>query len=350
MSNLFATFARKIFPAEKKVYSTRQTELDKIAPGFPDPCTQNTIKEVVMQAEGFIVTIDDELSINWMANNLYTDYAKDFSSVTSKVQLLSMQINRLFTNRGDRYRYKRIVAESLGLVLSEKKSGNALALLKEAEYRITAQGKERARMAYVYGSFFTALFIGVLLCITVQYKNTNWLFGGDVNRYQIAIATLLGGIGSFVSTFVRFKNYEASTNSGLSIHRLDGFLRVLYGCIAALIFTLAIYSNTILGFLNSAAIAQPWVVYFFAAMAGATEFLVPNLINKNMMEPLFRKTFDEETNSAVTEKTITFYKNGKESGEETRNGEKQREPLRKIEEEPEKNGGYFVQGKINLRD
>ena len=85
-------------------------------------------------------------------------------------------------------------------------------------------------------------------------------------------------------------------------------------------------------------------------MAGATEFLVPNLIKKNMMEPLFRKTFEDENKEAVTEKTITFYKNGKENGEEKRNGEKQRESLRKIEDEPETNGGYFVQGKINLRD
>lgn len=350
MSNLFTTIAKKIFPVEREVYNTSPTELDKIAPGYPDPCTLNNVKEVVMQSESFIVTIDDQLSINWKANPTYTDYARDFSSVTSRVQLLSMQINSLFTNKNDRYKYIRIVAEALGLVLSEKRSGNALALLKEAEYRITAHGKERARMAYVYYSFFTALAVGVLLCLTVQYKNTNWLFGGDVNRYQIAIATFLGGIGAFVSTFVRFRNYEASTSSGLSIHRLDGFLRVLYGCIAALIFTLAIYSNTILGFLNSAAIAQPWVIYFFATMAGATEFLVPNLIKKNIMEPLFRRSVDEENKDAVTEKTITFYKNGKENGEEIRNGEKQREQLRKIEEEPERSSGYFVQGKINLRD
>ena len=353
MSNLFTTLTRKLFPAEREVYNSRQMEFDKILPRYPDPSTLNTIIEIVLQSDKFIVTIDDALSINWMTNNKYTEYARDFSSVTSKVQLLSMQVNSLFTGRANKYKYKRIIAEALALVLDEKKSANALALLKEVEYRITEQGKERTRMAYIYYAFFTTLLIGVLLGITVQYKNMNWLFGGDVSRYQISIATFLGGIGAFLSAFIRFRNYEGSTNSGLSMHRLDGFLRVLYGCIAGLIFTLAIYSNTILGFLNTAAANQPWVIYFFATMAGASEFLVPGLIKATTPQTLFKKTGEPEIRERTNEKSVLMYKN-KTNGEESRNvnSEKQAEEINGYgyEEATDKNSGYFVQGKINLQD
>ena len=351
MSSLFASLAKKIFPPEREVYNTRQIELDKICPGYPDPCTLSTVIEIVLQSEKYIVTIDESLSINWMTNNKYTEFAKDFSSVTSKVQLLSMQINRLFTKRAERYKYTRIVAEALALVLEEKRSVNAMALLKEAEYRITEHGRQRAGMAYIYYATFTAFLVGILLCVVVQNKNAAWLFGTDVNRYQIAVATFLGGIGAFISAFMRFRNYKANITAGLSMHRLDGFLRVLYGCAAALIFTLAIYSNTIFGFLNTTAVTQPWVIYFFATIAGATEFLIPNLINKTAPESIVKKRDEAVTGETLVEKTVLLYKN-KENGEEARNGERLKDETKRYEydEDAEKKSGYFVQGKIHLQD
>ncbi len=347
MSTMLTRLANKVFSSEREVYNTTgQMELDKLSPGYPNPSTLTTIKEIVMRSEAFIVTIDDELSINWTANDKYTDYAKDFSAVTSKVQLLSMQVNQLFARKEDRHMYKRIIAEAMALVLYEKKSGNALALLKDAEERILEHGKERTRMAYLYYTFIAALFAGLLLCATLELRNINWFFVGDINRYQITIATLLGGIGAFVSAFIRFRNYEGSTSAGLAIHRLDGLLRIVYGCIAGLILTLAIYSNTFLGFLNTASVNQPWVIYFFAAMAGASEFLVPNLIKPTVTKSLFSNTAEEDNRERVTEKTILLYKNGDNS----RNGEKQKEETRQTEETLDKSSGYFTQGKMNLRD
>ena len=100
MSTMLTRLANKVFSSEREVYhKAGQIELDKLSPGYPHPSTLTTIKEIVMQSEAFIVTIDDELSINWTANDKYTDYARDFSAVTSKVQLLSMQVNQLFIKK-----------------------------------------------------------------------------------------------------------------------------------------------------------------------------------------------------------------------------------------------------------
>src|SRR6266496_3146866 len=345
MSSLFEIFFKKIRGKRKTINNDFEIDLNKIAPQELDPRTLKPIVEVVMQSDQFIVTIDNALSINWMTNDRYTDYATDFSAVTAKVQLLSAQIHQLLAHKGNRYKYKKIVAEALALALHERKSDNALALLTNVENRIKEYGKEGVRMAYIFYAFFTTLFIIVLLGVSIQNKNSSWLFAGDINSYQLSVATLLGGIGAFVSAFVRFKNYEGNIIAGLSMHRLDGLLRVLYGCIAALILSLAIYSNIILGFLNNTTSGnQSWVIYFLAIIAGATEFLIPNFIKNTenaggaKTKPLLEeKDDDDNSKNKITEKTAMIYENeNDESGENDENDiikHKQNEELVKIQEE-----------------
>jgi len=291
MESLFKTLSKKLSAR----YNTEQPDTNNISLNNLDPRTLKPIIEVVSQSDEFIVTIDNSLSVNWMANEGYKGYAKDFSAVTLKVQLLSAQIDQLFANKANRYKYKKIIAEALALALDEKESYKALTLLKEVESRIHEHGKERVRVAYIFYASLTTCLITILIGIFVHYKNRGWLFGGNIGLYQICIATLMGGIGAFISTFFRFRNYEGNITSGLSAHRLDGFLRILYGCIAALILGLAIYSNTILGFLNTA--ANQWVIYFLTAIAGISEFLVPNIIRSTVTE-------NYETTSMFKEKEV----------------------------------------------
>jgi hypothetical protein len=359
MNSLLKTFSKKISGKRKTINNYPETnDLNKVSPQDLDPRTLKPITEIVLQSDKFIVTIDNSLSINWMTNDKYHDYAKDFSVVTSRVQLLSVQINQLFASKANRYKYKKIVAEALGLVLDEKKSDNAIALLKDVEGRIKEYGKERVRIAYIFYAFFTTCLIGLLLWLFVQNKNSSWLFAGNISRYQVSIATLMGGIGAFVSTFIRFKNYEGNIISGLSVHRLDGFLRVLYGCIAGLILALAIYSNTIFGFLNNAAGSQSWVIYFLATIAGASEFLVPNIVRNTgavrntVMKSVFKEKKEDDSNKKkVTEKPVMIYED-KRDGDDNKTVYEQNEGINKMNKMQEeiKITGQVVQGKINLQD
>jgi len=92
-------------------------------------------------------------------------------------------------------------------------------------------------------------------------------------------------------------------------------LRILYGCIAALILGLAIYSNTIFGFLNTS--ASQWVIYFLATAAGASEFLIPNIARSNKIKgvseskSIFNKNEVREDigKSGPTEKKMANNKN-----------------------------------------
>ena len=311
MVPLFKTLSKKLIAIRKKISNnTEQQDINNVSLSNLDTRTLKPIIEVVLQSDEFIVTIDSSLSVNWMANGGYKGYAKDFSAVTSRVQLLSAQIDQLFSNKANKYKYKRIIAEALALALDEKESENALTLLKEVESRIKDYGKERVRIAYIFYASLTTCIIGILIGTFVRYKNSEWLFANNINFYQICITTLMGGIGAFISTFIRFGNYEGNIISGLSAHRLDGFLRILYGCIAALILGLAIYSNIIFGFLNTS--ASQWVIYFLATAAGASEFLIPNIVRSKKIKrvaeskSIFNKNEVREDNdkSSATEKKM----------------------------------------------
>jgi hypothetical protein len=340
---LFKTLSKKLFAKRKKISDTEQPDIHNISLNNPDARTLKPIVEVVLQTDEFIVTIDNSLSVNWMTNGGYKGYAKDFSAVTSKVQLLSAQIDQLFANKANRHKYKRIIAEALALALDEKESGNALAILKEVESVIKDYGKERVRIAYIFYASLTTCLIGILIATFVHYKNSSWLFAGNANIYEICIATLTGGIGAFVSTFIRFRNYEGNIISGLSAHRLDGFLRILYGCIAALILGLAIYSNTIFGFLNTS--ASQWVIYFLAAVAGASEFLIPNVIRSvkakrgNESTSIFKEkdVTEEPDKSSATEKRIVNSINNNDDAETLHQQNKETDKMQE-EADIDKNG------------
>jgi hypothetical protein len=310
MVPLFKTLTKKLFAKRKKIRDTEQPDINNPSLNNFDGRTLKPIVEVVLQTDEFIVTIDNSLSVNWMTNGGYKGYAKDFSAVTSKVQLLSGQIDQLFANKANRYKYKRIIAEALAIALDEKGSANALAILKEVKSRLKDYGKDRVRIAYIFYASLTTCLIAILIATFVHYRNRDWLFAGNIRLYQICITTLMGGIGAFVSTFIRFKNYQGNIIAGLSAHRLDGFLKILYGCIAALILGLAVYSNTIFGFLNTS--ASQWVIYFLATIAGASEFLVPNLVRSiktkrgNENPSIFKEKEVKEDidNHSLTEKRI----------------------------------------------
>jgi hypothetical protein len=100
----------------------------------------------------------------------------------------------------------------------------------------------------------------------------------NTSLFQGLTCIFLGGIGAFISTFFRFKDYKGSLVSGLPIHRLDGALRIVYGMVAALFLCFAIKGDIIAGFASDKGLI--WIMYFLAMVAGASEILVPNLIKQ----------------------------------------------------------------------
>lgn len=261
--------------------------------GDIDEVTGEPILYIVYSSTDFIVTIDEELSLNWLTTDDYTVYAPDFGEVVGSCDLSDALIDRIFDDDFNRFAYKKLLGSVIGRILDDKDSTGARKLLAIIDDRISEHGKERVRMIYMYSAIGTVLVVGFLLAIVV-------LFGGylqakflDPTRYQIILSILLGGVGAFITTFARFNNYKGSLIAGVPIHRLDGFLRIFYGLVAGLIIYLAMKANVLIGFASDTKYI-PWLYYFIAMVAGASEVLIPNLIKQTEGEVGIKKLEKKE--------------------------------------------------------
>ncbi len=248
------------------------------APADIDPASGEKISLVLYQTNGFVVTIDASGNLNWTAKKHLT-YAPEFGSIESQVALSENLVDRIFVGDDNKLSYKKMLGNALARLLDDKKTAPAQKMLREINHRILEHGKERVRMAYIIyalgGVALVSLLFAILIfwgaSITPRLRVTAPLFQG-------LTCIFLGGIGAFISTFFRFKDYKGSLVSGLPIHRLDGALRIVYGMVAGLFLCLAVKGNIIAGFASETDLL--WIMYFLAMVAGASELLVPNLIKQ----------------------------------------------------------------------
>ncbi len=259
--------------------SKSEPEIGQFVTGDNDPTTGKQIIYICYQTDMFMVSIDSDINLNWSAKKEII-YAVDFGEISSQVGLTESTVDRIFPEKENRIAYKKILGDVIGNLLDEGKSPTAKKILDEVNVRVFEHGKERVRMAYISYAVGSVVIIGILVILTVIYREALLKCMNQVDIFRICVCTLLGGVGAFISTFSRFQNYNGRIIAGLPIHRLDGFLRVFYGLIAGIFISLAIKGKVIAGFADING-GQPWILYFFAMIAGASEALIPNLIKQS---------------------------------------------------------------------
>ncbi|WP_111672810.1 MFS transporter [Algoriphagus litoralis] len=257
--------------------------------GDIDPTTGYPIKYIPYQTSNLCISIDSELNLNWNASE-ELNFIPDFGEIISQVNLADSIVDRIFSRKKNRIAYKKILAEVLSRALEDSDSKSARNILKEVNSRILQHSQEEIRINYILSAFFSVITVGLLIILSIVFEKDilNFL-GNDKNTFTIIIATLLGGIGAFITSFFRFQNYKGSIIAGLFIHRLDGSLRVFYGLIAGMTICLAIKGKVFAGFADT---QSTWLIYFFAVVAGASEALIPNLIKQTEKETNFRDSKD----------------------------------------------------------
>jgi|GEM_PF-3342032 len=287
------------FPRKKKEIPI--IEIGNYTTGHPDPASGKKIIYVCYQTKKFLVTIDSDVNVNWCAFESM-EYACDFGDIVSKVNLAEALIDRIFTGKGNRIAYKKMLGDVLGRVLDDCNSATAKIILDETILRILAHSKERVRMAYIIYAIMSVFFVGILTILTLLFKEDVLYTVGNQDVFRIIACTLLGGIGAFITSFARFQNYQGNIMAGLPIHRLDGFLRVFYGLIAGLVISLAIKGKIIANFADE---GQPWLLYFFAMIAGASEVLIPNLVRQAESQTSLKQQ-DEETKKSASQNPVAI--------------------------------------------
>ncbi len=238
-----------------------------------------TIVAIMIKQKDYIVYIDDKINIQYLDAPDFTRPA-NFSRIYQAVNEVEMMADLIF--RKDKFnkklqQYKENIAQALvEVLLNDKDIDMARRHLRLVGIKIKAEGFERIRMAYLLTAFTVTAFVIASLVTVWIFKDFFVTILHSEPVYNLLMAALTGGIGGFISCFIRFRNYRGNIFAGTRMHMFDGFFRIFYGLVAGFIASLAVKANVVGGFLGNSAVS----LIFVAAVAGASEFFVPSLVAK----------------------------------------------------------------------
>ena len=231
------------------------------------------IKELIIRSHNIIVYIDENDTIQWATHGITLE--KDFGDIQNKVSFWEDVSNKIFTKQ-DAYSCKCLLAEAYARILEDRDPKLANEIIERTVYRIQKHGSEILKQAYLLSSVVCVIVLFFILGTVVVERN-KILSIIPFDAYSILLTSIFGGIGAFVFTTLRLKNYTPEVIISKRIHQIDGALRIFYGIISGLIIALGIKSNIVLGFINQIQITI-YLKAFLGVIAGASEIVIPNLI------------------------------------------------------------------------
>lgn len=241
-----------------------------------DPSLGRKIKEIIFSSDSFIVYIDTEDIICW-ATDHHKVFGENFGNISNQISNWESLCNRLFSKQ-DSYDYKCLLAEGYARMLDEGNDQMAQKIIDQTAERIKQQGMQILRQDYLISSLISTCLVVLFLFLSVIFKKLIFQFV-DRSIYEILLTSYFGGLGAFISTMIRARNYNAEISSSRRIHRIDGVLRIIYGLIAGVMISLGVKANILFGFLNSVD-KNIYVLSFLGAIGGASEMLLPNIIRQ----------------------------------------------------------------------
>jgi hypothetical protein len=244
--------------------------------GDHDSDLNKTVHDAVMVSDTFVVYLADDLSIQWKTSADH-QWTEGSGEVLNRVAILEARA-RFIHERGQLEPVKRQIAEGLVRCLDDGDIDGANAILTEAESEIQARNREISWSWYFASAY-------KVTCACVVAFGVLWLARENVSAIvgetglHLLLGTLCGSFGALLSTTARGNRIDVDANAGRSMHVLEGLSRVGAGLIGAGVIALAIKSGFLLGGTrfdgNKLAL-----LLMFCTIAGASERLVPNLIER----------------------------------------------------------------------
>jgi hypothetical protein len=234
------------------------------------------IKEIISKEKSHIVYLDEN-DIICTSKDSKVVLSKEFGHIQNLISSWESICNSLFSKE-EAYEIKCLLAEGYGRMFEKNDYSAAKKIIDQTAERIKHQGEQILRQDYLISSLTTTCVIIFILFVTILSKR---LIIQYVNPrlYEIFITALFGGVGAFISTMIRARNYQADISTSRHIHRIDGFIRIIYGLIAGVMIAIGIKANILFGFINHIE-TNMYVLPFLGAIGGASEMLLPNIIKQ----------------------------------------------------------------------
>jgi hypothetical protein len=254
----------------------------KLNIGDVDPDHGVEIKAVIEKSADTIVYIDIYDNIMWKVNR---QLPEDISAVLNQVAIQEAKSEFL---AGTPYLFscRKLLAEALSRAFMRNDLVMATSLINEAKQHIAQKNRELGRQWFYSSAYISVSVLFLLYLASLLLKEYI-----EILNSEIFLSFIIGGVGALMSIVTRTSNIKINATEGKVAHILDGMSRIVAGCIGGFFMALLVKSGLIFGgevYQNN----EYYLVLAVALLAGASERLVPSLINK-----LSRETSESESGS-----------------------------------------------------
>lgn len=258
---------------EKREPNVEVDDYTSLREGDRDPSLNRTVSWLIVSDTSFIVYLDEEMFVEWSTNKDYGKFAEDFGSILNRVGYLEAVAKEILPDK-KRPTYQRLLGESVGRVLDDRKSTAASEILDRAESLITGP----ARFRYVLGAAGVVLvstLIGLLEWVgRVECRKVL----GDA-AFDLLLTGHFGCLGAFLSILLRSATVEVDPTADGWRHYAEGGLRTVAGFLSGVLAAIAIKANVVLGFVRDVGGGFPLFALVGMA-AGISERIVPALVRR----------------------------------------------------------------------
>ena len=269
--------------------------LSKVRPGDTDKRGRKILDvlwavhdfKIYKTAYGISPHFSDDIALAEKQRKHYLDIGEQLAHMNHLIHLLG-RIGRNHAKSGPwapEVYYEREMARAIAQALTgEVENGRAtlVALAARLEKRLINRG----RVFYFGICFFSTFLIVAATYFAIVFADF-FVSTFGIDSRQAVLAATMGGVGALLSTAAGLRNIEVDPSAAPLMSWVYGAQRMLVGVLGAIVLYLAVRAGVALGILfgddnaiNTGAALDPYKLAFISVLAGFSERLVPNLLNR----------------------------------------------------------------------
>ncbi len=242
-------------------------------PGLP-------IEQLVLSTKDFIIFINHDLNTDWKTSDDYDRKGPENLQRHNQIMNLAAKTECIpsdYHTRSIRINFKSMIGEAIARSLKHDYE-NAERMLRDANEYITERNIEKSRYWYLSACGATAFMISLIGYIAWYFRQ--YLIASlGAAAFFLSLSCTAGALGALLSVIMRLGKATLNPAAGQSLHHLEGFYRIVAGCLSAFLIAFAVKLELLVPVFSQ--VEHTHIAMIFAGfIAGASERWAPSLISK----------------------------------------------------------------------
>lgn len=237
----------------------------------PDPLDPKVqVVEIISLTPKWVIYLDQRHRI---ATQIPPDLSTpDVNRIIVRAEMLQALPVEHLTD--DHIRISRVlIAQSIQAILYGD-NDTATQNLSEADAFIRSRKAEIGRRWYIEGS--TVGIVSIILIIAYLITS-DWM---TETASELATLACFGAVGAYLSTLHRITGFPWDPSAGRTLHYYESIARLITGFIGGLLIVIAAKAGVLFSFPADASDTQFWFAAIASFVAGISERLVPNFVQR----------------------------------------------------------------------